>query len=113
MTSVGVLGVFAYAVEERRREIGIRLALGAARRQIVALLVSTSGRGILAGLAGGLLLSLGCGPLLRNYLFGLAPLDPIAYAGVLALLALTAVAATYVPARRACRVDPAVTLREE
>jgi hypothetical protein len=61
----------------------------------------------------GLLPSLGCGPLLRSYLFGLSPVDPIAYAGVLALLAVSAVAATYVPARRACRVDPALTLREE
>ena len=113
LASVGVLGVFAYGVEERRREIGIRRALGAARLHIVRMLVSTSGRGMLAGLAVGLLLSLGCGPVLRSYLFGLHPLDPIAYGGVTALLAVTAALATLVPARRAIRVDPAVTLRED
>jgi predicted permease len=113
LAAVGVLGVFAYSVEERRREIGVRLALGAAHAQIIATLVSTSGRGILAGLSAGLLLSLACGPLLRSYLFGLNPLDPLAYVGVLVLLTATGAIATVVPARRACRVDPAVTLREE
>jgi predicted permease len=113
LSSVGVLGVFAYSVEERRREIGIRRALGAARFHIVAVLVSTSGRGVLLGLGAGLLLSMVGGTLLRGYLYGLSPLDPLAYTGVLALLGLTAAAATFVPARRACRVDPAVTLREE
>ena len=113
LASVGVLGVFAYAVEERRREIGVRLALGAGRSHIVRMLVSTSGRGMLVGLAAGLLLSLACGPVLRSYLFGLHPLDPIAYLGVITLLGFTAILATLVPARRACRVDPAVTLREE
>ena len=113
LASVGVLGVFAYSVEERRREIGIRRALGAARIHIVAVLVSTSGRGVLVGLGSGLLLSMVGGILLRGYLYGLSPLDPLAYTGVLALLGVTAAAATFAPARRACRVDPAVTLREE
>jgi predicted permease len=113
LASVGVLGVFAYAVEERRREIGVRLALGATRSDIVRMLLATGGRGMFAGLAAGLLLSLASGPALRSYLYGLSPLDPLAYAGVLALLGATAAAATFVPARRACRVDPAITLREE
>ena len=113
LASVGVLGVLAYSVEERRREIGIRRALGAARVHIVTVLVSTSGRGVLLGLGAGLLLSIVGGMLLRGYLYGLSPLDPFAYAGVLALLGATAAAATFVPARRACRVDPAITLREE
>lgn len=113
LAAVGVLGVFAYSVEERRREIGVRRALGAAGPHIVVMLVSTSGRGLLYGLGAGLLLSLACGPVLRSYLYGLSPLDPLAYSGVLALLAVTAAAATGVPALRACRVDPAVTLRED
>jgi hypothetical protein len=113
LAAVGVFGVFAYAVEERRREIGLRLALGAARPQIVRMLISSSGRAMIAGLGGGLLLSLACGPLLRSYLYGLSPLDPLAYGMVMALLAGTAALATLVPARRACRVDPAVTLRED
>jgi ABC-type antimicrobial peptide transport system permease subunit len=110
---VGVFGVFAYAVEERRREIGVRLALGAARMHIVGILIATSGRAMIAGIGAGLLLSLACGPVLRSYLFGVSPLDPAAYALVMALLAAAALLATFLPARRACRVDPAVTLREE
>lgn len=113
LAAVGVCGVFAYAVEERRREIGVRLALGAARNQILSLLLSSSGRAMGIGLAVGLLLSLACGPLLRSYLFGLHPLDPLAYLGVLTLFAVTGALAIIVPARRACRVDPAVTLRED
>jgi predicted permease len=111
LATVGVFGVFAYSVEERRREIGVRLALGAARGQIVSMLVAASGRAMLLGLGAGLLLSLGCGPLLRAYLFGLSPLDPLAYAMVALLLSIAAAFATVVPGRRACRVDPAITLR--
>lgn len=110
---VGVFGVFAYAVEERRREIGIRMALGAAKRQVVIALVVSSGRAMLAGLGVGLLGSLGCGPVLQNYLYGLSPLDPAAYALVIAILAGSGALATFIPARRASRVDPAMTLRAE
>jgi hypothetical protein len=113
LASVGVLGAFSYAVEERRREIGVRLALGAARRQIVGMLVTSSGRAMLLGLGAGILLSFACGPVLRAYLYGLSPLDPLAYGMVMALLACAGTLATLVPARRACRVDPAITLRED
>jgi predicted permease len=113
LATVGVFGVFAYAVEERRREIGVRLALGAARKQIVSMLVSSSGRAMLFGLGAGILLSFACGPVLRGYLFGLSPLDPVAYGMVTLLLATAAGLATVIPARRACRVDPAITLRED
>jgi predicted permease len=113
LAGVGVFGVFAYAVEERRREIGVRLALGAARTQIVGMLLATSGRAMGAGLALGILLSFVCGPILRGYLFGLSPLDPLAYGMVISLLAAAALVATIVPARRACLVDPAITLRAE
>ena len=110
---VGIFGVFAYSIEERRREIGVRLALGAARSHIVRMLVATSGRGMVAGLALGLLVSLACGPVLRSYLFGLHPLDPLAYGSVIALLISAASIATLAPALRACRIDPAMTLRED
>lgn len=113
LATVGVFGVFAYAVEERRREIGVRLALGAARRQIVTMLVSSSGRAMLLGLGAGILLSFACGPVLRAYLYGLSPLDPPAYGMVTLLLATAAGLATVIPARRARRVDPAITLRED
>jgi predicted permease len=113
LATVGVFGVFAYAVEERRREIGLRLALGAARAHIVRMLVASSGRAMVVGLSAGVVLSFGCGPVLRAYLFGLTPLDPLAYAMVLGLLAAAGLLATFAPARRACRLDPAVTLRDE
>jgi len=113
LATVGVFGVFAYAVEERRREIGVRIALGAARGQIVAMLLSTSSRAIVIGLAAGLLLSLASGPVLGAMLHGLSPLDPLAYGIMLTSLVAAGCLATLVPARRACRVDPAITLREE
>jgi putative ABC transport system permease protein len=113
LATVGVFGVFAYAVEERRREIGVHLALGAARTHIVRMLVSTHGRAMLAGLGVGVLLSFGAGPVLRSYLYGLSPLDPVAYTIVVALLGTAALLATAIPTRRAMRVDPAVTLRED
>jgi MacB-like periplasmic core domain/FtsX-like permease family len=113
LATVGVFGVFAYAVEERRREVGVRLALGAAGRQIMRMLIETSGRAMIGGLAAGLLLSTASGRLLRTYLYGLSPLDPAAYGLVLAILTGAAVVATSVPVWRACRVDPAVTLRED
>jgi predicted permease len=110
---VGVFGVFAYAVEERRREIGVRMALGAAGADIVRMLLATNGRAMLLGLAAGLVASVACGPILRSYLYGLHPLDPGAYGMVLALLGGAAALATIIPARRALRTDPAVTLRAE
>jgi predicted permease len=113
LATVGVFGVFAYSVEERRREIGVRLALGAGRMQIVALLLSASGRALTVGLCAGILLSLAAGPILRSYLFGLSAVDPLAYGLVLSILAAAAGVATLIPARRACLVDPARTLREE
>ncbi len=113
LAAVGVFGVFAYAVEERRREIGVRLALGATCPQILRMLVLRSGRAMLVGLGAGLLLSLACGPVLSAYLFGLSPLDPLAYGAVTILLCAAAALATAIPARLACRVDPAITLRED
>jgi ABC-type lipoprotein release transport system permease subunit len=113
MAVVGVFGVFAHAVEERRREIGIRLALGARASEIVRALAASNGRALLAGLAVGLAVSLLSAPVLGSFLYGLSPLDPLAYIGATLVLGVSAVTATFVPARRACRVDPAVTLRAD
>jgi ABC-type antimicrobial peptide transport system permease subunit len=113
LATVGVFGVFAYAVEERRREIGVRLALGARPRDIFRALFGINRLPLGVGLAAGVLLSVAAGFVLRGYLLGLNPLDPVAYLGVSALMALATVFATAIPGRRALRVDPAVTLKSE
>jgi putative ABC transport system permease protein len=113
LATVGVFGVFAYAVEERRREIGVRLALGARARDIFRALFGINRWSLGGGVVIGLLMSVVAGFVLRGYLFGLSPLDPVAYLGVSALIASAAVMATSIPARRALRVDPAVTLKAE
>ena len=113
LATIGVFGVFAYGVEERRREIGVRLALGARARDVIRALFDIHRWSVVGGLVFGLALSVAAGFVLRSYLFGLSPLDPVAYAAVTALMAMAAVVATAVPARRALRVDPAVTLKGE
>jgi putative ABC transport system permease protein len=110
---IGVFGVFSYLIEERRREIGIRLALGATRRQVRRALSRACRRPVMAGVILGLVLSVMAGSALRGFLFGLSPLDPISYATVAVILTAAAVGATAIPVRRALRVDPAVTLRAE
>ena len=110
---VGVFGVFSYLIEERRREIGIRLALGATRRQVRAALAHACRRPVIAGVGSGMAMAMLAGTLLSGFLFGLSPLDPISYVIVTAVLLFAAVVATAVPVGRALRVDPAVTLRAE
>ena len=113
LATIGAFAVFAYAVEERRREIGIRMALGAGSAQIVRVLWSTAQRSMLIGLGAGLILAAGSAQVLRRFLLGLSPFDPLAYGQIAAVLLLAAAIATWVPARRAARVDPAVTLRND
>ncbi len=113
IVAVGIAGVFSFAVTERRREIGIRLALGASRGRIRALLLTRVGGAIGAGVAAGLLLAVVAGQALRSFLYGLSPSDPLAYATVVVAVALTAWIATILPMRRALRVDPATTLRHD
>lgn len=110
---IGVFGVLSYLIEERRREIGIRLALGATRRQIRLALVQACRRPVIGGILAGLAMSLLAGALLQRFLFGLSPLDPLSYAIVAAVLLTAAIAATAVPVRRALKVDPAIALRAE
>jgi predicted permease len=113
LATVGVFGVFAYAVEERRREIGVRLALGARARDVFRALFDVNRWSVGGGLVVGLMLSVAAGFVLRSYLFGLSPVDPLAYLAVGGLMGFAALLATAVPARRALRVDPAVTLKSE
>ena len=110
---IGVGGVFSYLVEEQRREIGIRLALGGSRAQIAAALARACRGAVIGGLVAGLALSIAAGIVLRSFLFGLHPLDPLSYAAVGVVLIGSALVATALPLRRALRVDPAVTLRAD
>jgi predicted permease len=113
LAMMGVFGVFSYVVDERRREIAVRMAIGARARNVLGLVYRQSAWPLLGGLGAGLLASMAVAPLLGDYLFGLNPRDPIAMAVTIAVLALAAIAATWLPARRAMRVDPALTLRTE
>lgn len=113
LATVGMFGVFAYAVRQRTREIGIRMALGAERSAVVRLVLLGHSRAVLIGLGAGLLGALAASQILRSRLHGLSPFDPLAYAGVAVLLACAGLLATYVPTRRATRIDPVVALRTE
>jgi putative ABC transport system permease protein len=113
LASVGIYGVIAYTVSQRTREIGVRMALGAGRRDILKLII---GRGLaltFGGIATGLLASLALMRWLESLLFEVSPTDTLTFACVALLLALMALLACYVPARRATKVDPLVTLRHE
>jgi putative ABC transport system permease protein len=109
----GLYGVVAYAVAQRRREIGIRLALGAADRQIRGLFVRHGLLVIAAGLGGGLAGAAAAARVMASLLFGVAPTDLLTFVAAPLVLGTTAVLATYLPARRAMRVDPVETMKAE
>ncbi|MDD2763411.1 MAG: ABC transporter permease [Opitutaceae bacterium] len=110
---MGLYAVVSFNVTQRTQEIGIRLALGADRRDVLRLVLRDSLRLTLIGLGIGLILALGLGLLLSRVLYGVGPADPLVFVGITALLLLTTVGACYWPARRAMRLDPAVALRRE
>jgi predicted permease len=111
--TVGLYGVIAYSVSQRTREIGVRMALGAQRRDVMSLVLGEGMLVILIGLAIGLVVSLAVTRFLSSLLVGVTANDPLTFAGVAVLLALVALAACYIPARRAMCVDPIVALRYE
>jgi predicted permease len=113
LASVGVYGVIAYAVGQRTREIGIRVALGASRRRVVADVLGRGAWLVAAGVAIGLGLALAAGRLVAAFLFGVGGSDPLALGASALVLGAVALVATYLPARRASRVDPALALRAE
>jgi len=110
---VGICGVISYSVSQRNREIGIRLAVGASRGEVIGLFVrhglAVSAIGALCGLAAALALT----RLMKSLLFEVSPSDPLSYAAASAGLILAAALASYLPARRATRVDPVEALRVE
>ena len=113
LSALGIYGVIAFAVAQRTREIGIRMALGAHTRDVVSIIVRDGVRLALPGLAGGVLMGLGLGFLIRGFILGVAPADPLTFLGAPALLLATVLLASAAPARRAARVPPTTALRSE
>jgi putative ABC transport system permease protein len=113
LASVGVYGVVAYSVSQRTHEIGVRMAIGARPADVVRMMVSEGGRLAIVGVAVGSVIALAGARLIRGLLFEVSATDPLTFAGVAAGLFGVALLASYIPARRATRVDPMIALRSE
>ncbi|HEV2342427.1 MAG TPA: ABC transporter permease [Candidatus Acidoferrales bacterium] len=113
LASIGIYGLLAYMVGQKSREIAIRMALGAQRRDVLRLVLAQGAKLVAVGLVIGIGGALALTQLMVNLLFGVTPWDPLTFAGVAILFAMVALAACYMPARRAMRVDPMVALRYE
>ena len=113
LSVIGLYGVVAYTVAQRTREIGVRMALGAQKRDVQWMVLAHGLRLTVAGILAGLAVSSVVMRLLRSFLYGVSPLDPAAFVGAALAWLLIAMLASYVPAQRAARVDPAISLRYE
>ena len=113
LAGIGVYGVISYSVAQRNQEIGIRMALGAQRGDVLAMVLTHAGKIAAAGVLTGLVASLFLTRLMSKLLFSVSPFDPVTFATVAGVIVATALIASYIPARRALRIDPARTLRSE
>jgi putative ABC transport system permease protein len=113
LAAIGLYGMLAFGVARRTREIGVRLALGATRSEVLGLVVRQGMTLTLAGLGLGIVGALGATRLMRGLLYQTQPLDPVTFASVPGILAVVALLACYLPARRAASVEPMAALRAE
>jgi predicted permease len=113
LAAVGLYGVLSYSVVQRTREMGVRIAIGAGRREVIGLVVGRAMRLTALGLVVGLALAVGAGILLRSQIFGVSPVDPVTLGAVVVVLTAVAAAAAWIPARRAAAVDPIIALQAE
>jgi len=112
LASIGIYGVLAYMVGQRSREIGLRMALGAERADILRLVVAKGVILSIVGIVAGVILAASAASMLASLLYGVRPHDPVVFLAVPVLLFTVALAASYLPARRATKVDPMMALRE-
>jgi putative ABC transport system permease protein len=113
LSAIGIFGMIAYAVSQRTHEFGVRMALGAARRDVLQLVLGDGCKIVTAGVFAGIAASFALTPFMRSLLYGVGPNDPLTFAVVAVLFALVTLAACYIPARRAMRVDPMAALKYE
>jgi len=113
LAAIGIFGVLSYAMAQRTRELGIRLALGAQRGDVLRLVAKETAPMVAGGVIVGLMAALGLTRFVRTMLYEIRPNDPATFAAVAVTLALVAVVAAFVPARRASRVDPVIAIRSE